>query len=232
MSAVEVYRKTRKTPDLFWNMYVCRPIAAVLVDGVKGTKITPNQITLMSYVVAMAAAALLVFLPGHVGLIVAIVVYQASYVLDCADGMLARWRGIQSTPGHLLDFLMDELKAFAILAATAVRLYRDSGSEFFLLLGLGGLVCLASGIAMTTFERRPEIAPPKPEGAAPAAPRSLVQRLVGLPFAVAKFLIHYPSYILVAALIGRLEVYFYPYVLVNAVYMLRSLAVVTLKFGR
>ncbi len=232
MSAVEVYRKTRKTPDLFWNMYVCRPIAAVLVDGVKGTKITPNQITLMAYAVAMAAAALLVFMPGYTGIVVAIAVYQASYVLDCADGMLARWRGIQSTPGHLLDFLMDELKAFAILAATAVRLYLDSGSVLFLLLGLGGLVCLASGIAMTTFERRPEIAPPNPDGKAPAAPRSLVQRLVGVPFAVAKFLIHYPSYILVAALLGRLELYFYPYVAVNALYMLRSLAVVTLKFGR
>lgn len=232
MSAVEVYRKTRKTPDLFWNSYVCRPIAAVLVDGVKGTKITPNQITLMSYVVAMLAAALVVCAPGHVGLIVAVLVYQASYVLDCADGMLARWRGIQSTPGHLLDFLMDELKAFAILAAVAVRLYRDSQNEWFLLIGLGGLVCLASGIAMTTFERRPEIAPPKPAGAAPPVERSIVQRLVGLPFAVAKFLIHYPSYILIAALAGRLEVYFYPYVAVNAVYMLRSLAVVALKFGR
>lgn len=218
-------------------MYVCRPIAAVLVDAVKGTRITPNQITLTAYVVAMVAAALLIFLPGRVGIVVAVLVYQASYVLDCADGMLARWRGIQSTPGHLLDFLMDELKAFAIFAAAAVRLYRDAHSELFLLIGLGGLVCLASGIAMTTFERRPEIAPPKPAagaptGASPAGPRSLVQRLMGLPFAVAKFLIHYPSYILIAALVGRLEVYFYPYVLVNAVYMLRSLAVVTLKFGR
>src|SRR6187402_969608 len=132
MSALEVYRKTKKTPDLFWNTFVCRPIAAVLVDDVKGTGITPNQITLSSYVVAMAAAALVVFLPGYVGLVVAIVVYQASYVLDCADGMLARWRGIQSTPGHLLDFLMDELKAFAILAAVAVRLYREANDALFL----------------------------------------------------------------------------------------------------
>ena len=232
MSALEVYRKTKKTPDLFWNTFVCRPIAAVLVDGVKGTGITPNQITLSSYVVAMAAAALVVFLPGYVGLVVAIVVYQASYVLDCADGMLARWRGIQSTPGHLLDFLMDELKAFAILAAVAVRLYRDANDALFLLIGLGGLVCLASGIAMTTFERRPEIAAPKAPASGPPPTPSLIKRAVGLPFLVAKFLIHYPSYILVAALLGRIELYFYPYVLVNAVYMLRSLGVVTLKFGR
>ena len=38
MSAAEVYKKTRKVPDLFWNAYVCRPVAAVLVDAVKGVK--------------------------------------------------------------------------------------------------------------------------------------------------------------------------------------------------
>lgn len=232
MSALEVYRKTKKTPDLFWNRFVCRPIAAVLVDWVKGTRITPNQITLSSYVVAMAAAYLVAFSPRYLGLVVAIAVYQASYVLDCADGMLARWRGIQSTPGHLLDFLMDELKAFAILAAVAVRLYREDNDALFLLIGLGGLVCLASGIAMTTFERRPEIAPPKTPASGPPPTPSLMKRVLGLPFVVAKFLIHYPSYILVAALVGHIELYFYPYVAVNAVYMLRSLGVVTLKFGR
>lgn len=232
MSAVEVYRKTRKTPDIFWNAYVCRPIAAVLVNGVKGTGITPNQITLLSYVVALGAAGLLVFWLGYVGLVVAILVYQLSYVLDCSDGMLARWRGIQSTPGHLLDFLMDELKAFAILAAVAVRLYREQEKDMFLLVGLGGLVCLASGIAMTTFERRPEIAPPKAEPAGPPPKPSLAKVVLGLPMRLAKFLIHYPSYILYAALVGRIELYFYPYVFINAVYMLRSLAVVTLKFGR
>src|SRR6187549_2805763 len=153
MSALEVYRKTKKTPDLFWNTFVCRPIAAVLVDAVKGTGITPNQITLSSYVVAMAAAALVVFLPGYVGLVIAIVVYEASYVLDCADGMLARWRGIQSTPGHLLDFLMDEIKAFVMLGAVAVRLFQEHSNDArFLLLGIGGLVALASGIALTTFQ--------------------------------------------------------------------------------
>lgn len=232
MSAVEVYRKTRKTPDIFWNAYVCRPIAAVVVDGVKGTGITPNQITLLAYVVALAAAGLLVFWLGYVGLVVAIVVYQLSYVLDCADGMLARWRGIQSTPGHLLDFLMDELKAFVLLAAVAVRLFREQQNEMFLLIGLGGLVCLASGIAMTTFERRPEIAPPAQAPAAPPVKPSLAKRVLGLPMRLAKFLIHYPSYILYAALLGRIELYFYPYVAINAVYMLRSLVVVTLKFGR
>src|SRR4051812_29265738 len=101
MGAREVYQKTKKVPDLFWNRFVCRPVAAVLVDAVKATPITPNQITLASFVVGIVSAALVIVLPGYWGLIVAVTVYQASYVLDCADGMLARWRGIASPAGHL-----------------------------------------------------------------------------------------------------------------------------------
>ena len=211
-------------------MYVCRPVAAVLVDLIKDTRITPNQITLAAVVVAVASAALLLLLPGYQGLVVSIVVYQASYVLDCADGMLARWRGIQSTPGHLLDFLMDEIKAFVILGAVAIRLFQEHADARFLLLGIGGLVALASGIALTTFQRRPEIA--GPPGEKRAGPVSLVKRAIGLVESVAKFLIHYPSYILYAAVAGRIDYYFYPYVAVNAVYALRAFAGVALRFGR
>ncbi len=231
MGVVEVYKRTKKTPDLIWNAYVCRPLAAVVVALVSPTKVTPNQITVLSYVVAMAAAAMMVSWPGYTGLLVAMLVYEFSYVLDCTDGMLARWRGIESKQGHLLDFLMDELKAFAILAAASVRLYLERGDVNFLLLGLAGLVCLASGIAMTTFERRPEIAG-EPKPAPPAQKPSLMKFAFGLPMRLAKFLIHYPSYILFVAIAGRLEFYLYPYVAINALYMLRSLAVVALRFGR
>ena len=231
MGAAEVYLKTRKMPDLFWNLYVCRPVAAVLVDWLKGTRVTPNQITLSALVVAVVAAALLIVLPGYQGLVIAIVVYQASYVLDCVDGMLARWRGIQSTPGHLLDFLMDEIKAFVVLGAASVRLFQDQKDVRFLLLGLGGLVALASGIALTTFMRRPEILPP-PDPDAATRPRSLISRAVGLIEQFAKFLIHYPSYILVAAVLGRLEYYFYPYIAVNALYAVRAFLQVAARFGR
>ena len=233
MSAREVYRKTRKVPDLFWNAYVCRPIAAVLVSAIEGTRITPNQVTLSAVLVALASVGLLLVWPGHVGLIAAVVVFELSYVLDCADGMLARWRGTASPVGHLLDFLMDELKAFCLLAAVAVRLFMEQKDARFLLLGLFGLVVLASGIALTTFVRRPEVAGPGPStGSAGVASRSPLRTLVGLIESGAKFLIHYPSYLLYVALIGRIELYFLPYVAVNALYAARAFAGVAWRFGR
>lgn len=227
MSAVEVYRKTRKVPDLFWNRYVCRPVAAVLVDAVQGTRITPNQITLAALVVAGLAALLLLALPGYWGAVLAILVYEFSYVLDCADGMLARWRGTASPVGHLLDFLMDEIKAFAVLAAVAARLFLERGDARFLLAGLAGLVALASGVALTTFMRRPEL------GAASDAPARERRSgpLAGLE-RVAKFLVHYPSYIWLAAALGRMELYFYPYIAINTLYAGGALLSVALRHGR
>jgi phosphatidylglycerophosphate synthase len=229
MGAREVYQRTKKVPDLFWNRYVCRPVAAVLVDALKGTRVTPNQVTLASFVVALLAAALLIVLPGRTGLIVAVLVYQASYVLDCADGMLARWRGIASPAGHLLDFLMDELKAFAILAAAAVRLHFEHPTQPFLLLGLAGLTALASGIALTSFQRHPEIAPPKSTAGPSKSPLARAVRLIE---GAAKFLIHYPSYILYVAFTGRLELYLYPYLAVNALYAAKAWLSVAVRFGK
>jgi phosphatidylglycerophosphate synthase len=225
----EIYRATRKSPDQPWNVYVCRPVAAIVVRALEHTPVTPNQVTLAAFVVALVSAVLLVCWQSPVGLIVAVVVYEISYVLDCADGMLARLRSIQSTAGHLLDFLMDEIKAFLILGAVSIRLYFADGDDRMLLLGIVGLAALASGVALTTFLRRPEIAP-----AAAGSPRpvTLLRRAIGLVESVAKLVIHYPSYIWLAALLGRIEWFFFPYIAVNALYAVRAFAAVALRFGR
>ncbi len=200
----------------------------MFVDVVKDSRITPNQITLLSALVAGVASALLCAWPGYTGLVVAIVVYEASYVLDCADGMLARLRGTQSARGHLLDFLMDELKAFAMLSAATFRLFRDTGDERWLLAGLFGTCALASGTALTTFQRRPEVVLP----AGSSASQSLLRRAVGLIEKAGKFVVHYPSYVWLAAALGHLEYYVVPYVLANALYAARAVAAVARRFAR
>jgi hypothetical protein len=245
-SPSQIYRETRKAEDLLWNLYVCRPLAAVLVAAIKDTRLTPNHVTLCSFVVATVACGLLVGLPGTWGLVVAVFVYELSYVLDCVDGMLARLRGQASTQGHLLDFLMDELKALLVLGAASVRLFQDAKDPRWLLLGLAGVIALAWGVAMTTFLRRPEIAQPSSVPGAPAEPlleparssavpafsvRSAVGRLVKLAEFGGRFLIHYPSYIWLAAALGRLEFYVLPYVAANTAYALRTLLGIAKRFA-
>ncbi|MGN6106597.1 MAG: CDP-alcohol phosphatidyltransferase family protein, partial [Kofleriaceae bacterium] len=150
-----IYRASKKKRDINWfTEWVARPPAAVVVYFLSRTPITPNQVTFLSAVIAAGAAAMFALLPGYAWLVVAAAVYEFSFVLDCADGQLARLRKIASPLGHLLDFLMDELKAMFIFASVAVRLWQESGDERLLLVGLGGLFCLAAGLSLTSFQRR------------------------------------------------------------------------------
>ena len=80
-----------------------------------------------------AGAAMLALWPGWRALVIAAGVIELSYVLDCVDGQLARLKGTSSPIGAHLDFLMDELKAFLLIAAVGIRLWLPSGSDRWLL---------------------------------------------------------------------------------------------------
>jgi phosphatidylglycerophosphate synthase len=249
LNLAQLYRATLKTKDLAFNVYVCRPLAAVFVYALRDTRVAPNQVTFFSLLVAGVAALCLLAVPWPLGLWVGVAVYELSYVFDKVDGMLARARGVQSPTGHLLDFLMDEIKAFFILAAVATGAYLASGDVSLLLWGLAGVVCLASGIGMTTFLRRPEVLAAAGQGAtaaqagppadddgldapSPAATStSPLRAAVRLAERVGRFFIHYPSYIWLAAVLSDVRIYLYPYVVVNALYCARSLLGLLLRYG-
>ncbi|MEP6859479.1 MAG: CDP-alcohol phosphatidyltransferase family protein [Deltaproteobacteria bacterium] len=232
-----IYRSSKKKQDINWfTEWIARPPAAVVVYVLRNTPITPNQVTFLSAFVAAAACALLIACLGWAPLVIAAALFEFSFVLDCADGMLARLRKLASPLGHLLDFLMDELKAMLLYGAVAVRMWRETGDARMLLVGIGGGFCLASGIALTSFMRRPEYgAKPPTEDGQPAdmkKPRSLVGWAA---FAVewpARIVVHYPQYIWICALVDRIDIYFWAYGAVNALYLAKSLAVILFRLGR
>ena len=243
----DTYRRTSKPKDIFWNRFVARPLAAPVVMVLERGRVTPNQVTIASLAVFLVAAALLIVLPGHGGLAIAVAVIQLSYVLDCVDGQLARLRGTSSPIGAHFDFLMDELKAFVLVAATAARLFDESGSPRLLLEGLLGLTALASGISLTSFVRRPEYRAATgavvsrgsgdygeglPGPADPAPRRSPLGRLIGLGEGLGKFLLHYPSYLVYVAIFNRLDIFLHVYAAVNAAYAARAMLGVVLRLGR
>ncbi|HUS68667.1 MAG TPA: CDP-alcohol phosphatidyltransferase family protein [Kofleriaceae bacterium] len=232
-----IYRASKKKKDInLWTEWVCRPPAAVFVWLLKGTPITPNQVTFLSAVVAAGAAAMFAMLPGHLWLVAAVVVFELSFVLDCVDGQLARIRKTASPLGHLLDFLMDELKAMLIFGCVAVRLWRGGGDDMFMLVGMGGLFALASGLMLTSFMRRPEYGAPPPT--ADGQPAVIAKRRgpVGMALTLfemgARTVVHYPSYIWLCAAVNRIDIYFWAYVGVNALYLARCLLQIMLKLGR
>lgn len=232
-----IYRTSKKKKDInWWTEWVCRPPAAVVVYALKGTPITPNQVTFLSALVAAGAGAMFALLPGHLWLLLAVLVFEFSFVLDCADGQLARLRRTASPLGHLLDFLMDELKAMFIFGCVAYRLFAESGDTLYMIAGLGGLFALASGLTLTSFMRRPEYGAPPPT--ADGQPAVIARRRgpVGMALTLlehgARTVVHYPSYIWLCAAVNRIDIYFWAYAAVNALYLARCLLAVFLKLGR
>jgi hypothetical protein len=232
-----IYRASKKKKDINWfTQHIARPPAAVLVWMFRGTPITPNQVTFLATVVAAGAGAMFVAWQGWLGLVLAALVFELSFILDCVDGMLARLRKIASPLGHLLDFLMDELKAMLIYGCVAVRLWRETGEDYMLLVGLGGLFCLASGIALTSFMRRPEYSGKTPtEDGDPAVVGGrrgpIGMAVSGLEWA-ARVVVHYPQYIWICAAVNRIDIYFWAYGAVNVLYLGLSMLRIFARLGR
>ena len=240
-AAADIYRRTRKPNDIVWNRYVARPLAAALVVPLARTSITPNQVTFATLPVFLAGAALLALLPSWGALIGGAAIIELSYVLDCADGQLARLKGTSSPVGAHLDFLMDELKAFALIAAIAIRLWLPARDPRWLLEGLAGLATVAGAISLTTFVRRPEYA---------AATGAVVSHGTGdygegfeqkppvrrsplaLVEALGRFIVHYPSHIWLVALVNRIDIFLHAYIVMNAAYAARSFLGIARSLGR
>ena len=232
-----IYRASKKKQDInWWTEWVCRPPAAVLVYALRNTRITPNQVTFASLAVCALAGAMFLWQGSHPWVFAAALVFELSFVLDCADGQLARVRKRSSVLGHLLDFLMDEIKAMLLYGCVGIHLWRFSGELCYLLACVAGMFCLASGIAVTSFMRRSEYgAPPPTEDGQPAviARRiGLVGRTLTLLEHAARVVVHYPSYILIVAAVNRIDIYFWAYTAVNVLYLARSLGMVALRLGR
>jgi phosphatidylglycerophosphate synthase len=238
----EAYRRTSKPKDILWNRFVARPLAAVVIVPLARSGITPNQVTLLTLPVFLAGAAVMAFAPSWGGLVGAAAIIELSYVLDCADGQLARLKGTSSPVGAHLDFLMDEIKAFLLIVAISVRLWMPEQDARWLVEGVCGVAIVATAISLTTFMRRPEYAAATGaavsqgagdygEGFAKTAPPARPSLAASIE-AVGRFLVHYPSYILFVALANRIDLFLHVYLTMNAAYALRALLKITRALGR
>jgi hypothetical protein len=250
----EIYLRSKKPRDPFWNEWVSRPMAAPFVYLLRHTRVTPNQITFASLFVAIGAALTLLLWRDYFGLVTAALLVQAAFVLDCVDGQLARIRGTSSIVGGYLDFLMDEIKAFTLVAGLGGRLGWQalegqgrgvalSGPEW-LTVGLLGVAVVASGISLTTFMRRPEYL--QATGAAPAVagvhpisaqaqpqaqPRSLVGRLVFAVEWAGKTVLHYPGWFWLPAFLDRIDLFLLPYLGAHVLYLGRAGMTILWRLG-
>lgn len=113
----KVYASAKRPIDI-WTNYLYYNISMRFVYLIRNTRISPNMVTLSALFVALIGC--LGFATGIRSYVLAGLVFaQFSYVLDCADGQLARYRQQFSPIGGWLDQVSDRIKEFAVYFSLA-----------------------------------------------------------------------------------------------------------------
>ena len=110
------------------NQLWVHPTSRALVTRLIRTRVTPNEVSLISIVAAAGAAASFIWLPRVPGAFIGLVWLFVWHVLDGADGDLARRTGRASAAGELIDGLCDHASQILIYVALGVVLGRALGA--------------------------------------------------------------------------------------------------------
>lgn len=121
-------RKDLTEPVVRW---IQEPAARPLVYAFKETPVTPNQVTLLSALLAIVAAYF--FSLGDTrSIIQGGIIFEISLILDSVDGELARAKGLASEWGRIVDGIGDYVSSIAVLIGLMIGLPDARGALLIL----------------------------------------------------------------------------------------------------
>jgi hypothetical protein len=110
------------------DLHFFRPIGIRLARGLEPTRVSPDQVTLWSLIVGLAAGHCFVYTNPWINLL-GFGLFIVSDLFDSADGQLARLRGTSTPFGRILDGLSDNARFANLYIHVVVRLvHHDSWS--------------------------------------------------------------------------------------------------------
>ena len=133
------------------NTLIHRSIRPV-ISAVARTRLTPNHLTTARLATALASA-ILVGAGGHRWFGVAAALFVVSFLLDRADGELARQAGKFSTIGHRFDLCSDYAANVTIFLGLGFGLRSVLGNGAVVLGGIAGLSIVAIFALVDRIER-------------------------------------------------------------------------------
>lgn len=125
---VSQIRKDLTEPVVRW---IQEPAARPLVYFFKETPVTPNQVTILSALLAIVAAYF--FSLGDTrSIIQGGIIFEISLILDSVDGELARAKGMASEWGRIVDGIGDYVSSIAVLIGLMIG-FPDSRGALLIL---------------------------------------------------------------------------------------------------
>ncbi len=111
--------------DGYVSQYLNRPLSRRLSQLLARTAVTPNQLSVLSFLVALVGAAFLAMSQGTPWIIGGLLI-QFGSVLDGCDGEIARLKHMQSARGAWLDTILDRYADIAVGTAIVFAAARYS----------------------------------------------------------------------------------------------------------
>ena len=131
---IKEINKKANANDQFYSKWFSHPLSILLVSFVENTKITPNILTIVSFLLTIAGTYTMLTIDGHIGLIITWLILHFALVFDSADGQLARYKKISSVFGAYLDVFTDHISYRLLIISLTIRL--SYNNEQAMLLGL------------------------------------------------------------------------------------------------
>jgi phosphatidylglycerophosphate synthase len=116
--------------DGFISRVINRKFSLRLTKLLSSTQLTPNQITVLSFLVAIVSAVSFAFSNPILGGILA----QFSSILDGVDGEIARLKYLQSKYGEIFDSILDRYADYLIVIGMSYAWYLSSDNNLLVLL--------------------------------------------------------------------------------------------------
>jgi len=132
-------KKVSKQTGGFFEVFFNRKISVIFTRLLVNTPVTANQVSVFSFLLAIAAAY---FLSTGIykNLIIGGILVQLSFTFDCVDGEIARLKKLCSAKGAWLDSLFDRISDGILIFAVTFGLYNQTNNPFIWAYGFAGLI--------------------------------------------------------------------------------------------
>ena len=128
-----------KTSDGPISRYLNRPISTKISRYLVRTKITPNCVSFLSFVLC-GIAALFYFLGGYISLVIGGMLAQLSSIIDGCDGEVARLKFQKTDFGGWFDAVLDRYADAFLLFGLTYYVYSSSVNFLYLFIGFLAII--------------------------------------------------------------------------------------------
>jgi|GEM_PF-2522627 len=182
-------------------IHYVRKVSALIAKPLAYTSVKPNHVTLFAFLLGMLAA-LSMFQASYGWVVFGAFLFVVAWILDCADGMLARLKLEETRLGAWLDLVLDNFVHVAIFVAITKVVHTQSDHKDLVLYGGGLLIfgaCLSFAMVVLHSKHKKD-QPRKGQNKTEEVIETVLEHITHRDFCL---------WILLFALFNHLEIFFW-----------------------